>query len=49
MQVQALSQSLMHVSIASYCSRLTVTAAKGQEAGLASQQGKWGKATSLCI
>lgn len=48
-QVQALSQSLIHITIAFHCSSLTVAAAKGQEAVLASQQGKWGKATSLCI
>lgn len=42
-------QSLMHTNSSFYCYSLTVTAAKGQEAGSASQQGKQGRATALCL
>lgn len=39
----------MHTNSSFYCYGLTVTAAKGQEAGSASQQGKQGRATALCL
>lgn len=42
-------RSLMHTNSSFYCYSLTVTAAKGQDAGSASQQGKQGRATALCL